>query len=212
MNYYLTRLGVCTGNITASLLFRTLSKCRLTIVFCCLIIASTSCSVDSPRTAESLSLTAYDLSDSLKKALPETWPENWQIEQIDDEPFLYKIKVTDPDDKFNPAYALLLKECGVGKNASATATTRQLLVGLKDIKILRSENFNYNDERIFYKESTAGLDGHDIMLSSFTLRREKCVFDTVIWSDDLQSGSIMDWFKKSDVSNLSKIYFAFSHK
>jgi hypothetical protein len=192
MYHYLSRVFHCTALI-------------------CLITLS-GCSIfGNGQKAESLSLAAYDMSDSLKSGVSANWPSSWEIEQIEKDPYLYKINIADLLDRFSPAYAMLLKECGVGKNASANATTRELLVGLKDIKIIREENFLYNDQRIFYKDSSATLDDHNIKLSTLTRRENDCVYDTIIWSDDMQSGSVMDWFSRADLESLKKIYFAFSH-
>ncbi len=194
MNYYLSRFQFCIVSIA---------------IYSFLALNLTSCSIFSEKySAESL---------KLELILPESWPASWKISQIDDEPYLYKILIKDPElkneaQKYSPTYALSLQECGVGKNASAGATTRQLLVGLKDIHIIRKETFNYNDQRIFYKESTAKLDEHDIKLISYTLREKNCVKDSIIWSDDMQSGSVIDWFSSANVESLKRIYFAFSYR
>ena len=163
----------------------------------------------SGNKAESLQLPAYNMAESMREN--GTFPASWEIEQLDSSPYLYKIEINNDSQEHDPAYAVLLKECGIGKNASANATTRELLVGLRDLDIIREDKFTYGDSRVFFKYSSATLDDNKIKLATFSVREDDCVFDSVIWSDESRDGSVMDLFAKSDTNVLTKIYFAFSH-
>ena len=201
MRYYLSRLEPCTARIIQ------FCKTSLMLNLCLTILAG--CSSFNTKKVESLSLPAYKLADSLKYQDIE-WPQNWDIKKIDEDPFIYQIRVAEEDEFFLPAYATALKECKLKKSADSASTTRQLMVGLKNIKILREENFLYADKRVFFKHFAAELDEHSLHLLSFSARENDCVFDTVIWSNDYSPGSVINSLGSADKNNLQKIYYAFS--
>lgn len=199
MHHYFAKWFGCTASIIKLIpcvaAFAVLSACALT----------------KDSAVETLSLPADQLSIALSDAAGQRWPAGWQVEQIDNNPYLYKIRPGKSSFEHGPAFATAIKDCDAPKSAGADATTRQLLVGMTDIEILHEEDFAYDNNRIFYKQIAAVLDDTPLKLLTFTARNGRCVQDAVIWSDDVGSGSLIDRLSKLDNTEIRKIYFALSN-
>lgn len=74
-----------------------------------------------------------------------------------------------------------IKECEQKKIPSPLVATRQLLVGLKDIRIESQENTTVADRPALRTQVKARLEEHPLDLLTYTLSYDNCVYDFVLW-------------------------------
>ena len=108
------------------------------------------------------------------------------------------------------AFATTVEECGISDKFTTRATTRQLLVGLTDIKFLSQDAATYGDNRGLLSIISAKYDIDPINLVVFSSRTDNCVKDTIVWKQasleaeenkDLSSG--LETLLKSIILNSS---------
>jgi hypothetical protein len=126
----------------------------------------------------------------------------WQISTIDADLYLYRVSKGLPQINDSGSYLTGLAQCGVGRTASAIATTRQLLVGLKDVEILKKERVMFNGEGVHFSRIKAKLDDHLLDIICLSFRHENCVNDIVIWNNKNTTDSLVEYLSSAEPEKL----------
>lgn len=142
-----------------------------------------SCSLLGNTTVESVTLPA---NPSL---------EQISFEQISSSPNLYRKRGTSINGEYS-VYMTAIKQCEVAEALSSIATTRQLLVGLRDIKVERQESTHLAGNRALLSVLDATLDGVPLKIALYTLRDQDCVTDYVIWLSEQDKKSLKALFER----------------
>lgn len=79
-------------------------------------------------------------------------------------------------------FASVVEECRDEVPGSLKASTRRLLVGLKDIKVMSEERRTFLGKPLLVATSSATLDSLPILVKTFSLVRGTCVVDLVFWT------------------------------
>lgn len=105
----------------------------------------------------------------------------WSVVELQKDPYLYRI--SDPSGNATGFYfATALHECGVRRDRSLVAVTRQLLVGLRDISMLKQHVVDTADGRgMLVSLLDAKLDDANLRLAINTMERDGCLLDLVLW-------------------------------
>ena len=85
-----------------------------------------------------------------------------------------------------PMFVTVVKDCGVSEKFSHRATTRQLLVGITNLKVLNQEAVNLGSSKALRSVVEGTLDVDPILISTFTVRHDSCVTDLVVWQASLE--------------------------
>lgn len=80
-----------------------------------------------------------------------------------------------------PFFVTVLRDCTISEKFSHRATTRQLLVGFTQLKVLNQEPIEVGPEKVLRSVVSGILDVDPVFISTFTLRRGSCVTDLVMW-------------------------------
>lgn len=104
-------------------------------------------------------------------------------------------------------FATIVKDCSIPEKLTFQTTTRQLLVGLIDLKVISQGPMQYGDLRVLQTVATGTLDAQPVMMAALTFRKNGCVTDLVLWqdsgSDDIQTETL-DSFTAS-ASQIAKL-------
>lgn len=82
-----------------------------------------------------------------------------------------------------------IKDCENKKSRSALVSTRQLLVGMKDIKIVSQNEISLNDTHALRTHVRARLENHALDLLTYTVPDQSCLFDFVLWRSSVDQDS-----------------------
>jgi hypothetical protein len=152
-----------------------------------LIVGTLSgCSVTNPSTSESIPLSKEAISASYQcTRLKETgdaqvyscleWSEHGGA----------RSEPTTND----PLFVTVLRDCSISEKFSHQATTRQLLIGFTDLKILSQEPIDMGPEKVLRSVVSGTLDVDPVYVSTFTLKRGSCVTDLVMWKQSDEANS-----------------------
>jgi hypothetical protein len=97
--------------------------------------------------------------------------------EIQQSPYVYEVS----DGDAGKAYITAIKECEKKKAVSPIVAARQLLVGLKDIRIVSQDQLNVADLPALRSHITARLEEHPLDLLTYTVPHKDCVYDIVLW-------------------------------
>lgn len=91
-----------------------------------------------------------------------------------------------------PFFVTVLRDCTISEKFSHRATTRQLLVGFSQLKVLNQEPIEVGPEKVLRSVVSGVLDVDPVFISTFTLRRGSCVTDLVMWkqSDEAKNAIV----------------------
>jgi len=140
-----------------------------------------SCAIFSGNSSTSLLLP--ELAAKGDKNLSSQTPV--ELSKISDEPILYRLINNRSPAQNTPArFVTLLKECSDAsrKRPAALASTRQLLVGLKQIQFRSKETLEVESHAVLYSNIGAKLDDNQVSLSTLSFQKDSCSFDLVVWS------------------------------
>ena len=99
---------------------------------------------------------------------------------INEDPFVYRLNSAQPDRP--PEFLTVLSDCSKAhRKLSAEATTRQLLVGLRNLVRLKQEQLEMDGREVAISYLTADLEGTPLALSCYTFRSGSCIIDAVTW-------------------------------
>lgn len=84
-------------------------------------------------------------------------------------------------------------QCEKISDSPISATTAQLLVGFSDIKYLSQNKIAILDREGMLSELYAKLDGVNRYIKIFVLRKNKCIYDIILISDEPKSASLKDF-------------------
>ena len=165
----------------------------ITRIFCTAsILMLTACSIFGNSSGITIPISTRQLS---------TMPD-WKVESIDSELDLYRVISSTPDIVDSGSYMTALSQCGLGRTASAIATTRQLLVGLKEIKLERNDSVLLEGTKVFFTLFNAKLDQHDLNVACFSVRNENCVQDLILWNDIKSRNSMVQLLGQASLEEL----------
>jgi hypothetical protein len=80
-----------------------------------------------------------------------------------------------------PVFVATLKDCSIPEKLSFQATTRQLLVGLTGMKVVKQEPVPVGSVNMLQSVVTGAIDADPVMMSTFTYRDKSCVNDIILW-------------------------------
>lgn len=87
-------------------------------------------------------------------------------------------------------YLTAIRDCGTAReHVSAAATTRQLIVGLKNLRIMHQEPRSVAGNVMLVSSLKAELEDTPLRIECYTLRRGECTFDLVGWERMTPGGS-----------------------
>lgn len=168
-------------------------------MLCLLPLAS--CSISSPIKASSLELLETSLTPQ----------DRYSLEEIDQDPYLYKVIDKNSLTSSPPPFITALKQCGgVGRTASTIATTRQLLIGLRNILIEKQTILVVSQRKVLFSILKASLDNRELTVLCFSSRDDECVTDLVAWNDSEYKDSLLDYLKTANQETLSQWITNFS--
>lgn len=130
----------------------------------------------------SCSILSFGSSDPVALKLPrEIDTGTWQIEKLGDTPPLYHIN----SEAFTNTgyYFTSIQDCRQSHSSSAEVTTRQLLVGLSDIRIAKQRHVEINAQPVLFSELEARLDSQPLRIACYSIKDQSCVTDMVLWGD-----------------------------
>jgi hypothetical protein len=78
-------------------------------------------------------------------------------------------------------FVATLKDCSIPEKFSFKATTRQLLVGLTEMKVVKQEPVPATPTNMLQSVILGTIDADPVMMSTFTFREKDCVNDIIIW-------------------------------
>ena len=134
-----------------------------------ILFALSSCALFSGPSSTSLPLQNADTAG---------WKE------LQTSPYVYEISNGSSGSTFLTA----IKECEQKKQISPLVATRQLLVGLKEIRIESQETTTVAKIPTLRTQVRARLEDRPLDLLTYTLSHERCVYDFVLWrTPQLQS-------------------------
>jgi hypothetical protein len=81
----------------------------------------------------------------------------------------------------SPMFITIVKDCSVSEKFSHRATTRQLLVGITNLKVLNQEPVSLGGSKALRSVVEGSLDVDSVLISTFTVRHDSCVTDLVVW-------------------------------
>ncbi|MBX7145006.1 MAG: hypothetical protein K1X79_11180 [Oligoflexia bacterium] len=109
-------------------------------------------------------------------------------EQVSDDPYLYRLTSTRA-----PTYLTAIQDC-TSKRPNTLASTRRLLVGLKQLRIQEQTTHEVKGSSVLVSLIEAELDAQPIKLASLSVGVGNCVRDFILWSstgsDPQQLGAI----------------------
>ena len=79
-------------------------------------------------------------------------------------------------------YATALRSCGYPEKSSLRGTTRQIFVGLENLRILKQEPVEFSPHRLWAVDATAQSEGIPIHVAAYTLKQNDCFVDFVLWT------------------------------
>lgn len=149
------------------------------------VLALASCSLFSSPSSTSLHLHEIDGAG---------WKE------VQSSPYVYEIANGDSGSTFMTA----IKDCDQKKSLTPAVASRQLLVGLKDIRIEIQEQTTVADIPAVRTQVRARLEDQSLDLLTYTVPHDTCVYDFVLWrapgTDDSSTAALLE-----DDSRFSKI-------
>lgn len=137
-----------------------------TILLVVVPFSLTSCSIFSGNKIDSLPVSPID---------------GVTLSEVSEDPFLYKLAVTDGDNS-RDLFLTRIQECGVKDSTPSVATTRQLLVGFSNIDLRSQDYVPLNGRNILRSNLSAKLDDKPVSLTCYTVRDSGCVQDVLFWS------------------------------
>ena len=128
-----------------------------------------SCSIFRPSTSGSLALPQ-----------PRSGEENpLYLEVLPGSARVYRLR----DSAGAEMYLTAIRSCAVTKErTSAAATTRQLIVGLENLRILNQQPVRIAQQEVLVSSLQASLEQTPLKIECYTLRRGKCTLDLAAWS------------------------------
>lgn len=127
----------------------------------------TSCSIFRGSSSTSLPLPVLETQSSLS------------FERITQNSNLYQLL---DDQRPIGIFLTSIQDCSFEKPTPSAVTTRQLLVGLTEIKLEKQEKIHFGDMAALRSIITAKLDTNLLRIVCFTVQKESCITDLVLWS------------------------------
>jgi hypothetical protein len=103
-------------------------------------------------------------------------PECRSTDHLSTTPSVYKCQ-TDRE----PVYFTSLRDCSLPEKFSHQATTRQLLIGVTNLHMVRQEPVLIGNMKALHSLVDGVIDVDPVILSTFTFRKGNCVTDLVVW-------------------------------
>lgn len=108
------------------------------------------------------------------------------LRPVDEDASLYQV-IWGGEEGRAPVYSTALRTCG-GDKQSVRSATRQLLVGLKEIKIIEQRQLEISSFLPWYTLTEARSEGTPVRLASYTTKSpEGCILDLAVWSVAIDS-------------------------
>jgi hypothetical protein len=80
-----------------------------------------------------------------------------------------------------PVYVTTLKDCSIPEKFTFQATTRQLLVGVMDLKVENQQPVQFSDVKALHSVVSGTMDADPFLMSIFTFHESTCITDLVLW-------------------------------
>jgi len=90
-------------------------------------------------------------------------------------------KVYECGSDIGPLFLTALRACAIPEKLSYQATTRELLVGMTNIEVVRQEPVQLGSTKALHSVVSGMLDADPVRLSTFTLRKGDCITDLIMW-------------------------------
>lgn len=97
--------------------------------------------------------------------------------QVQESPYVYE----HTDELDRRTFLTGIRECEGARPRSPAEAARQLLVGLKDIRIEERQEVKLSDMPALRSRVRAKLEDRPLELLTYTLTRDTCVYDFVLW-------------------------------
>lgn len=81
----------------------------------------------------------------------------------------------------NRGFVTALRSCGHNEKDSLRGTTRQIFVGLEQVRITHQEAADFPPRTLWHVEADAESEGLPIQVSTYTLKEDRCFVDFVLW-------------------------------
>ena len=85
------------------------------------------------------------------------------------------------ESEIGPVFVTTVKDCSIPEKFTFQATTRQLLVGVVDLKVIRQEPIFFESLKSLHSLIHGTMDVDPFLMSIYTFHRNKCVTDLVVW-------------------------------
>ncbi len=149
------------------MIIRNLKKCTRFFLCLALICALSSCSFFSSQTSSSLDL------DSVNP--------DWELFAVgEDDARVYRHQ----ESYHSPLFLTAMKKCDVKVNLDkhSRSLARQLFVGLKDIRLLGSEQEQIDGQQIALSRVTGNYSGEKFYFAHYMTEEGTCLIDIVTWT------------------------------
>jgi hypothetical protein len=80
-----------------------------------------------------------------------------------------------------PVFVTTLKDCSIPEKFTFQATTRQLLVGVMDLKVENQQPVKFSEVKALHSVVSGTMDADPFLMSIFTFHEDTCVTDLVLW-------------------------------
>lgn len=109
--------------------------------------------------------------------------------QISEDPVLYSLREQDGS-PHGDSFATLLEDCSeLNKPEKLSSTTRQLLVGFRQLALQGQKKIPLKDQSVLVSNYSAKLDENRLELITYSLLKGECVYDLVLWEKQLPAES-----------------------
>lgn len=145
------------------------------------LLSLSSCSLFSAASSSSLAL--------------ESLPAESGWKEIRADPFVYENSLSS-----SRVFLTAVKDCQKSKRRSPVMAARQLLVGLRDIRIVEQDEVQLADRTALRTRISAKFESNPLDLVTFTMTQSDCVYDFVLWQNRTPDQADADSFAVSDPS------------
>ncbi|MCO6430030.1 MAG: hypothetical protein J5J00_04160 [Deltaproteobacteria bacterium] len=127
----------------------------------------------------------------------------WTVRLLQEDPYIYTLTIPQSD---SPVFMTALKKCNIKKGVSTSALARELLVGMKAIEIERQEHLQRVEPAILFSTMRAELDRLPINLAAYSLRKEGCITDLVLWSERGRGHELWSYLADAEPEDLKQLH------
>lgn len=128
-----------------------------------------------------------DPTESIPFSTEPTSAANCVVSSLSSRPFVYRCTVTVPGtDTPSDLFATIVRDCSIPEKFTTQATTRQLLIGLTDITVVKQSGVDIATHRALLSLVRAQLDATPVALATITRREQvtsgvACISDLIVW-------------------------------